>query len=180
MAQTVPVISPIFSAVSAYPVLDIREQKTIEINLSTKALSVFVFLSPECPVCQGYVKTLNGIQEKYQQKLRVYGIVPGSAYSAKEVDDFEKEYRVGFKLYIDSKQKLTHYLQATVTPQAVLLSNNGTLIYTGAIDNWVQSLGKKRVQVTEHYLQQAIDQNLSASIVKVTRTNAIGCRINDY
>ena len=178
--QTFTTPASLFSAISSYKLIDTKENKTVAVTLSNKPLTLFVFLSPECPVCQGYTKTLNHLQEKYQQQVNLYGIVPGSAYTIQDVAAFEKEYNISFKLFIDTKQKLTRYLKATVTPQVVLLNRKGVLIYTGAIDDWVVSLGKKRLHVTEHYVQDAIDQSLLAATVKIKETSAVGCRINDY
>ncbi len=179
-AQPATDSSHFFPAVSSYRVTDVKQQKNVVINTKDKPLSLFVFLSPECPLCQNYTKTLNQLQEKYKQKVNLFGIVPGSAYTIKDVADFENKYNVGFRLFIDTKQKLTHYLQATVTPQVVLISNKGSLIYTGSIDDWVQGLGKKRLQVSQHYAENAIEQSLQPVIVKIKKTNPIGCKINDY
>lgn len=173
-------ISHSYSAVSSYQLVDLKKQKNAVINIDNKLLSLFVFLSPECPLCQNYTKTLNQLQEKFKQQVNLYGIIPGHAYTVKEVSDFKLKYKIGYRLFIDTKQKLTNYLQAAVTPQVVLINNKGSLIYTGAIDDWVQSLGKKRLQVSQHYAEDAIKQSLQPEIVKIKKTNAIGCKINDY
>lgn len=169
-----------FSAVSSYKLLDARQQKTVALSLDKRPLSLFVFISPECPLCQGYTRSINALREKYKAQINVYGIVPGNAYTVKEVNDFEQTYNINFPLLIDTQQSLTRYLGATVTPQAIVLRNNGNLVYTGAIDDWVVSLGKKRLRVSEFYVQQAVEQSLSAGNVTIKKTNAIGCRINDY
>jgi len=173
-----------FSAVSTFKLVDPRQQGRVELGVSSKPLVLFVFLSPECPVCQGYAKTLNQIGDKYERQVQVIGIIPGDAYSSKEVVEFANNYHLNFRLFIDPDKGLSQYLKATVTPQVILLDNKpekrGALLYTGAIDNWVQALGKKRLQVTEHYTEQAIGQYLTSAAITIHRTNAIGCKINDY
>ncbi len=179
-AQFSLTVTPVFPAVSNYTLFDVRLQQNTSINYGDKALSLFVFLSPECPLCQNYTSTLNKIYQRFQQNLNVFGIVPGNAYNAKEVIDFGKKYSLDFKLFIDPKLELTNYLKASITPQAIILNSNGQLVYTGAIDDWVISLGKKRLQVTEHYVEDAIEQSLQFTPVAVSKTKAIGCLINDY
>ena len=179
-AQTAIDTNVSFSSISTFKLADVKQQKNVRANINDKPLSLFIFLSPECPLCQNYTKTVNEVYNKYQQKVNVYGIVPGNAYTAREVTDFGKKYKVAFRLLIDAQQELTHYLKATVTPQAILVNNKGNLVYTGAIDDWVQALGKKRLKVSQHYVEDAIEQSLQFAEVKIKRKNAIGCKINDY
>lgn len=151
------------------------------INISgSKKLYAFVFLSPECPLCQNYTVTLNKLSRLFSPgSVQFYGIISGKSYSPGEVADFLKSYRVIFPLLIDRDKKLTAYLSATVTPEVKLLDANGALIYSGEIDNWAVSLGQQRAVVTENYLQNAIAERLEGYPVKVAHTQPVGCLIND-
>jgi len=60
------------------------------------------------------------------------------------------------------------------------LNKKGEVVYKGAIDDWVQDLGKQKLTVSKHYLQDAINASLNNKEVTVKRTKAIGCLINDY
>lgn len=168
-----------FRAIASFELLDINQQKNTRINPDEKPLSLFLFLSPECPLCQNYTLTINGLQQKFNQ-LNVYGIIPGNAYTVEDAVNFQNKYHTRFKILIDSKLKFTHYLKATITPQAILLDSKGNLLYTGAIDDWVQGLGKKRTRATRNYVQDAIEQTLQQTPVKVQKMKAFGCKINDY
>ncbi len=110
----------------------------------------------------------------------MYGIVPGTAYTTKDMAAFQNKYHIAYPILIDAEQKFTQYLKATVTPQVILLDKEGTLIYTGAIDDWVQAQGKKKQQPTQHYLQDAIQQSLQPEVVKIKKTTVFGCKINDH
>jgi len=170
---------PIFKDIVNFEVQDASLHKNIRIHLKDHTLSLFVFLSPECPLCQNYTKTLNQLSKQFKEKVKVVGIVPGAAYSAAEVTDFAKKYHTVFSIGIDQQQLLTKYLQATVTPQVILIDSIGNLIYKGAIDDWVVGLGKKKEKVTRHYAADAITQYLQLIPVKITSTRAYGCKIND-
>jgi thiol-disulfide isomerase/thioredoxin len=145
-----------------------------------KPFTLFIFLSPECPLCQNYLPLLKGLQEKYKTEIAFCGIIPGKAYSAEVVKRFASEYKVQFPLFIDSLKSLTGYLQATVTPQVILLNRKNVLIYKGAIDDLLMELGKRRVKAANEYLENAIVQSLGNKVVSVKRTKAVGCKINDY
>lgn len=151
----------------------------IDIN-GSKKLYAFVFLSPECPLCQNYTVVLNKLSRLFPPgSVQFYGIISGKSYSPGEIADFLKSYRVIFPLLIDRDKKLTAYLSATVTPEVKLIDAKGALIYSGAIDNWAVSLGRQRTVVTENYLQDAIAERLKGDPVKVAHTQPVGCLIND-
>lgn len=80
-------------------------------------------------------------------------------------------------ILLDPKIKLADQLNATITPEAVVLTDRGNVIYTGAIDNWAISLGQKRLQATAHYLSDAIKNYLSGEEIAPTKTKAVGCFI---
>lgn len=147
---------------------------------STKKLNLFIFLSPECPLCKRYSSFLKNLYQQYHGDVEFYGIIPGKAYSADEVKKYKQEYSIPFSLLIDENKELSNYLQASVTPQVILLNNNYEMVYKGAVDNLLMQLGKQRIKATEDYLVNAIAQSLHNEKISVKRTKAVGCRINDY
>ncbi len=160
--------------------IDANEKFFVNDKQTTKPLTLFVFLSPECPVCQNYSGVLNNLYKQYSTHIQMYGIIPGKAYSNEEIKKFKQEYDIQFPLLIDYDRKLSAYLLAVVTPQVILLNDKYQLLYKGAIDNWAVSLGKQRVKTTQNFLHDALEQSLSNETVLIKRTKAVGCRINDY
>ena len=169
-----------FPAVNSFSVANIQNGSSAFITPAGKTFYLFVFMSPECPLCQNYSATIQSIQEKYKQHLQVYAIVPGNTYDAATIASFKQKYKVNFDFFADTSLQLTKYLQATVTPEVLLLNTNMQLIYSGAIDNWAIALGKKRVKTTEFYLVNAIENTLHQQPVSISHTNPVGCKINDY
>lgn len=146
---------------------------------STSFIFVYVFLSPECPLCKNYIPVLNDLLQKYSN-ISIIGIVPGKAYSKKAVKKFSAEYNVGFSLYLDEYKKITNSLGATVTPEVIVLTRDYKKIYQGAIDDWVADLGAKRIKVSKKYLENAIMNTLKKEPVSISYTKAKGCLINNY
>lgn len=145
--------------------------------LKDAPLSLFIFLSPECPLCQNYSPVLNRLQKQYTGKVRAYGIIPGKSYDAATIKTFREKYKIAFPLLTDASFKLAHYLQASITPEVVLLNAQGGLVYRGAIDDWLKDLGKMKTKITTHYLEDAISGYPGQANIK--RTKAVGCLIND-
>lgn len=147
-------------------------------TISETRLTVLVFLSPECPLCRNYIPVLNALHKEYAE-VQICGIFPGTAYTAQQINDFQKEYKVSFNLLIDRKKELTHYLKATTTPESILISKLGAIPYRGLIDNWASGLGQKRKVTTEKFLENAIEDVLNQRIPANSQTKPIGCLIND-
>ena len=145
-----------------------------------KPFSLFVFLSPECPLSKDYLPLLNELYKKYAEHISFYGVIPGKAYSAAVVNRFARDYRVQYPLLIDSSKALTGYLLASVTPEVILLDNESNLVYKGAVNDLMMALGKRRVQVSTHFLEDAITASIAGKPVSIKRTKAVGCKVNDY
>ncbi len=143
-------------------------------------VSVWFFFSPECAMCQNYTPTLKVLAETFVGKVQFIGIIPGIAYTPKEIESYRKTYQISFSLVVDSAFKISNKIKATVTPEVFVINKNGQLAYSGAIDNWLYDLGKKRRVPTEHFLKNALEAVIAGKSVKIPKTTAKGCRINDF
>jgi thiol-disulfide isomerase/thioredoxin len=149
------------------------------LHTGSKELLVIAFLSPECPLCKNYSTKLVGIKNKFSKKADFIGIVPGS-FESKDVIEFQKNYMPSWQIVRDTSLRLTHYLEGEVTPEVLVIDNkNGSLIYKGAIDNWLVSLGKTRNHVTNYYLDIALT-NFINDRSSTQFTKPVGCLINDF
>lgn len=143
-------------------------------------LHLFILLSPECPLCKNYSTVLSSIQKEFKADLSVHGIVPGKAYSAKEISKYANDYKIPFPIYIDPQKEFTNYIKGTVTPEVILMNKQGEVIYRGAIDDWVSELGKKKLVVSNEYLKNAIKQYLKNEPVSIKTVEPKGCLINEF
>lgn len=154
--------------------------KKVFINPEKSPLTLIVFLSPECPLCKNYSLVLNNLYKKFKDTIQIVGVVPGKAYTSNEIQQFVTDYNVSFPTWIDSQKELSFYLKATITPEVVLIDKTGKLIYRGAIDDWVEELGQKKIKAEQHYLENAIIQYLQNKVIQIKQTRPIGCMINEF
>lgn len=161
---------------------DITTHKMTSVPLDDHSgkLRLFVFLSPECPLCQNYTRTINILNKQYAGRIQCYGIIPGKTYKREDVKAFAEKYKIIYPVLIDGSLGLSHYLQAAVTPEVILLTPGNELIYKGAIDNWLKDLGKPQAKISANYLQDAIAHALNHDSPAIKRTKAVGCLINDF
>jgi peroxiredoxin len=148
-------------------------QKTLE-----KQLKVYVFLSDECPMCQGYAPVLNQLTADYAQKgVEIIGVFPNYYSTDSSILAFKTEYAIQFKTIKDSTFTLTNRFNATITPQVFLENTEGVLLYAGQIDDTYFRAGKRRGTTSEHYLKAAIEAILANKKPTINKTKPIGCVI---
>ena len=141
--------------------------------------TVWMFLDPECPICQSYTLTLRKLHADYADKGVSFRAVYASGYiKRKAIRRFHKTYQLPFPAERDPDLSLARRWQATVTPEVVVTSPLGEVLYQGAIDDWYFSLGKNRTEPTAHYLRDALESIQKGEPVARKRTEAVGCLLN--
>lgn len=139
---------------------------------------VYLFLSPECPLCRNYAPIVQKMSEQYKN-IQFYGIISGRTFSKGQVGAYVKDFSLTFPVLMDVDKSVANELKATVTPEALLVGSDGKEYYRGLIDDWITGLGRKRAQAKELYLNESI-QNLLAGTPTVSATLPIGCLISNY
>ncbi len=171
-----------WSAFAASPVIHLRDTAgAVHTNAewaSQKAILLF-FVTTDCPVANSYVPEMNRIRDAYAPRgVAVYAVQAETTVADSVVAHYAKEFRYGFPLLLDPRQELVKLANATVTPQAAVLTPEGKVLYLGRIDNRVEDFGKQRPQATQSDLREALDAVLAGKPVPHASTKSIGCAIN--
>jgi peroxiredoxin len=150
------------------------------LNAQSDSLSVLVFLSPTCPICQNQTFYLKELQAEFQGKeVSFKGIFPniGEEQMA-DLKMFAQKYEIDFPVILDPELQLTNHLGASITPTVFLLkTKTNEIFYQGKINNSYEQIGKRRQVVTENYLKDAIIATLNGQKARVIKTLAVGCII---
>ncbi len=142
--------------------------------------SVFIFLTHDCPISNRYAPEIQRIARDYQNRqIRFYLVYVDPSAGFKEIETHLREYGLSDIIAIqDGKHLLVKSTGVTITPEAVVVGEQGKILYRGRIDNLYVALGKPRRQVTQHELRDALDAILNGREVAVPRSKAIGCFIS--
>lgn len=151
--------------------------KLISQNKTVAPVTVFVFLSESCAICQSYTLPLKALYRQYHRQVEFVGVFPDEGLSAGDLEAFRTTYAIPFKLITDSGNALTQRLHATVTPEVFVQTAEQEIIYSGRIDNSFYAVGKRRKLVTTHELEDALSQYTSGRRIAVPKTQAVGCII---
>lgn len=152
--------------------------KQIALSQFKNSAAVFIFLSPECPLCRNYSLRINELQQEFENDtLSFIGVVAGNFYSSQEINEYLVKHRMRLTVLLDTDFELTRALQASITPEVFVCMKNGAIAYKGAIDNWAIDLGQKRLKTSEHYLRNALIALKQKTPVNPAKTTAVGCFI---
>jgi hypothetical protein len=125
-----------------------------------------------------YTLAFKQIQSQFKSdSIHFFGIHSGRWFSPNQVEDYALKYGLEMKMLLDDENQMADALGATVTPEVFVLNSNAEVLYSGKIDNWVNDLGKKKLEVSEHYLTDALSAILANKPVETARTEPIGCLI---
>ena len=141
-------------------------------DLKGKNGAIIVFVSAQCPVVKGYNERISQFAADFAAKgINVIGINSNHTESLDWVKSHAAE-KYKFPVLIDKGNVLADKLGANVTPEIFYVNEKNVLVYHGAIDN-----SRGGDSITENYLRDAVEANLSGKPVARKTANAIGCSI---
>ena len=143
---------------------------------------IVVFTCNHCPFAQAYEQRIIDLHKKYAAKgYPVVAINPNDKTRAPE-DSYEnmviraKDKKYPFAYVYDETQEIAKKYGATRTPHVFLLSktkNGNKVEYIGAIDD----NSEEPKDVTEKYVENALNALIVGKPLSKTSTKAIGCTI---
>lgn len=138
-----------------------------------ESLTIYVFLSKDCPCSKAYMNYFNDLIEKYPE-YRFIGIHAMKNKSINDLQSFihSKEVKNSkLTLFNDPDLLLTNYFKAIKTPHVFIVNKNKT-IYSGAVAN---SMMPQNAKV--FYLENALREFKEKGIISIKETKALGCYI---
>lgn len=171
-------------ALGAEDAIELRDlegnvHRPLEAAKDKKAV-VLIFITHDCPIANAFAPEIRRIVEAYEKKSVAFFLVHvDPALNSADAKKHAADYSLGGTILLDPQHRLAKQVKATVTPQAVALSQETKILYRGRIDDLYADLGKKRVEPTRRDLREALDEILGGRAVSVPETRAVGCLIPD-
>jgi hypothetical protein len=159
-------------------VLDVNDVPHAPLQNTGQVATVFFFITHDCPISNGYGPEINRIVSEYSPRRVAFSVV----YVDPELPPTEARKHTqefGFKCpaLLDRKHKLVKVAQATITPEAAILTPAGKLLYHGRIDDLFADYGKRRERATRRDLREALEAVLNQRPVPNPVSQAVGCHI---
>ena len=140
--------------------------------------AVFVFLSTDCPIANGYSPELGRIQATFASRgVRFWSVYCDPSETDDSIQRHQKEYQLTLTPLRDPHQSMASAMGVTKTPEVVVLRPDGTRVYRGRIDDRHLRLGQSRPAPTSHDLRDALEALLNGRPIATPETTAIGCHL---
>ncbi len=143
----------------------------------TQAMAL-VFVMQDCPIANAYIPVINQLDEEFRgQGIVMFVVQTDPELSLEAAQQHAKEYQLKVPVVLDHDHVWVQRAHATRTPEAVLFSPAGELLYRGRIDDRYAALGKRRPQATVHDLREALLAVVAGRPIANPETEAVGCYI---
>lgn len=138
--------------------------------------SVWLWLSPDCPISNAYAPEIARLTAEYTAR----GVRLNFVYSEPDLDNaalaaHARAYGLRSSLFRDDDGRLARACGITITPEVAVIDAHGKLAYRGRIDDRFVALGRERSVVTTRDLRDALEAMLAGRPIATPRTPAIGC-----
>ena len=145
---------------------------------------IVIFTCNHCPYAVAYEQRIIDLDAKYAAlgypviaiSPNDTTVVPEDGLASMQTRAEEKGY--SFPYVLDEAQDIYPQYGATKTPHIFILNKEdgkNIVKYIGAIDNNYEDA----TDVTERYVEDAVDALIAGTEIPVTETKAIGCSIKD-
>jgi hypothetical protein len=153
------------------------QSRPIHVGHEVRAIAL-VTLSVDCPLSNKVLPELRRLEERFGQRgIRFVHLYPNTDESADAVKAHRTEFGIPAIAYRDPAGEWVRRFGLDVTPQALVVTPAGELVYRGRIHDQFLSLGTGKPAATRHDLEEALAQfDRNGEAAGVT-TKAIGCRI---
>jgi len=150
--------------------------RPLELNASQGEFVALLVYSTQCPIANASCQEVGRLFQEFQQKqVRFVGICVDPDLTATEVADHAKEFAIAFPVVQDKSGKLARQLGAKVTPEAIVLDDQGRVRYQGRIDDQFADRLKRNAVPAKHELHDALTSLTSGRPVAVALAPAAGC-----
>jgi hypothetical protein len=170
---------PVFAAgLTAQPLVDLdgQQHRPFE-DASTKAV-VLIFVLPDCPIANACLPEVNRLRAAFaDQGIRFFLVQADPRTTAAEAREHATAYQVAAPVVLDPEHFWVRSAGAKRTPETVVFSRQGDIIYQGRIDDAYVDVGKRRTVVTSHDLHDALEAFIAGRPVDRPRTEPVGCFI---
>jgi thiol-disulfide isomerase/thioredoxin len=156
------------------------EDKTYSANTEIRHhnVTVFIFVATDCPNSNSYAPELARLHTAYAAKGVVfYNVYSDPGEKVVDVRKHQANYRIPFPALMDSQQSLARAVGAKGTPESIVVSNDGKVLYRGRIDDRFASYGRTRINVDQHDLRDVLDEVLAGKPVSHPYEPSLGCAI---
>ncbi len=141
-------------------------------------LSVYVFVAEKCPISIYMARPLQETYKAFSDQVAFNAVFPLKNSKEETAQAFlDKNGLSDFKIKIDNYQGFARKLEATITPEVLVLNNKGTVLYRGRISDAYKAPGKMKHGTRKNELKEILGNLIKGNEIPKPWSPAIGCFI---
>jgi hypothetical protein len=138
---------------------------------------VLIFGSPFCNTSNTFLPEINAITEAFEDRFTFFLVHSESDLELTQVMEHKELLKVRPTALLDQQQRLAKKTGARITPEVVLLSPKGVVLYQGRINDLYLGPTKRQRKATTAELRDALTATAEGKAIITPRTEAMGCKI---
>jgi len=147
-------------------------------SIAQDKYSVYIFVAEKCPISIYMAKPLQEAYKQFEDQVDFYAVFPMKNSTEKSAMKFLKENGLSeFNIKLDNYQGFAKKLEATITPEAVVLNDLGEVIYRGRISDAYRAPGKMKHGPRKNEIVKILDSLTTGEAVPKPWASAVGCYI---
>jgi AhpC/TSA family len=168
------------STASEVRLFDLQGRAVEPLAQSNAKATVLIFTRSDCPISNRYAPVIQGLYRRFSPQGVAFWMVyvdPGQPVD--QIRAHLKEYGYRLPVVLDPTHKLVKIAGAHVTPEAVVFSSHGKLLYHGRIDNLYAGFGESLPAATRKDLELTLVAILAGQALPEASATPVGCYISD-
>ena len=155
---------------------------TLQEYLAAGKIVVLHWFNPNCPFVIRHFETYPTFTDLYSSYVKKNVVVVAINSTGKDNPQYggdaehKKKWRIQYPILLDPTGAVGKLYGAKTTPHTFVISADGIIRYSGAIDNDPQD--KLPAKEKLNYARQAVDELLAGKPVSVSETRPYGCGVH--
>jgi hypothetical protein len=141
---------------------------------------VLAFVTTQCPISNQTLPLLQSLAREFAPRgVRMWLIFPSRLDTAERIRAHRAEFAYDLPALRDPEHRLTARAKVRVTPSVGVFAADGSLAYSGRVDDRYVAFGVARPQARAHDLEKSLRDLLDGRRLRPSITAAVGCTIAD-
>jgi len=143
--------------------------------------TVFVFITSDCPIANRYAPEIQRLTAIFTpQGVRFWLVYANPHEPVASIRNHLRQFQYAIPALRDPEHALVRFTKVTVSPEAAVVDQGGSLMYHGRLDDRWVNLGRDRPSPTRADLAEALRATLDGKPVAQTGPPAVGCILSDF
>jgi hypothetical protein len=143
--------------------------------------TVFVFITTDCPIANRYAPEIQRLAAIFTSEgVRFWLVYANPHEPLASIRNHLRQFQYAIPALRDPEHALVRFTKVTVSPEAAVVDQGGSLLYHGRIDDRWVNIGRDRPLPTRADLAEALRATLDGKPVAQTGPPAVGCILSDF